>query len=219
MKLHWLAVAAFAISIGDAGAQAPSVTPSPPDDAASPAAAAPAPSPAAPTPAEGAAQADAVTKAATQAVTSPQGAAAQEGATAPAPSSRESGEQPPDTTPALAPVDPSLVRSVQRALEDQGYAVPGQRGRFGTGTQTALLGFQKARGLRATGALDAQTLAALGVKGGSAGMAAEGEGTEGVAEPAQAANPPPAEPPEDRGFFRDPEAAPTKSTDGFFRPE
>ena len=55
------------------------------------------------------------------------------------------------------------VRSVQRALNDQGYDAGAVDGQMGPNTEDALRRFQQAQNLPQTGAPDARTLAALGV--------------------------------------------------------
>ena len=57
----------------------------------------------------------------------------------------------------------SLVRSVQQALNDQGYSTGAVDGVMGPHTQAALRKFQSAKGLQATGQLDPATIAALGM--------------------------------------------------------
>jgi hypothetical protein len=56
-----------------------------------------------------------------------------------------------------------LVRSAQRALNAQGYSAGAVDGIMGPHTQAAIRKFQSAKGLQATGQLDAATIAALGV--------------------------------------------------------
>jgi len=65
---------------------------------------------------------------------------------------------------AVAPSDlsPEQVRLVQRSLIDRGFAVD-PSGRFDDRTQTALMDFQRARGLPATAAIDQPTADALGL--------------------------------------------------------
>lgn len=59
-------------------------------------------------------------------------------------------------------LSPEQVRLVQRSLVDRGFAVdPG--GTFDDRTQTALMDFQRARGLAATGKLNQPTIDALGL--------------------------------------------------------
>jgi peptidoglycan hydrolase-like protein with peptidoglycan-binding domain len=72
--------------------------------------------------------------------------------------------------------DSQTVRQVQQQLKDQGHeiAVDGQ---MGPQTQAALKDFQQQQGMEANGELDARTLAALGVTGGSTGGATGGMGS------------------------------------------
>lgn len=58
-----------------------------------------------------------------------------------------------------------LVRDVQRGLASRGYDVGPQDGIYGSGTEQALRRFQRDQRLSASGQVDAQTLAALGVVG------------------------------------------------------
>jgi peptidoglycan hydrolase-like protein with peptidoglycan-binding domain len=60
--------------------------------------------------------------------------------------------------------DAGLVRSVQQALYDRGYAVGSVDGQWGPATEKAVRQFQQAAGLAASGELEPQTLAALGVR-------------------------------------------------------
>ena len=59
--------------------------------------------------------------------------------------------------------DTGLVRSVQQALNDQGFRAGTADGRWGPSTEDALRQFQRAKGLPQTGDLDQRTLSALGV--------------------------------------------------------
>jgi peptidoglycan hydrolase-like protein with peptidoglycan-binding domain len=59
--------------------------------------------------------------------------------------------------------DPGLVRSVQQALNDQGYDAGSVDGRWGPATQDAVRRFQQASGLPQSGELERSTLAALGI--------------------------------------------------------
>jgi hypothetical protein len=59
--------------------------------------------------------------------------------------------------------DPSVIRSVQQALNDRGYNAGPVDGQWGPATQDALRRFQQVSGLPQTGELGQQTLAALGV--------------------------------------------------------
>jgi len=61
------------------------------------------------------------------------------------------------------PYDPSLVRSVQQALNDRGYNVGTVDGQYGPSTRDAVRRFQRASGQPETGELARPTLAALGV--------------------------------------------------------
>jgi membrane-bound lytic murein transglycosylase B len=58
------------------------------------------------------------------------------------------------------------VRQVQHALNQRGYRAGPVDGLMGQATQTALMQFQRAENLEATGALNQQTLAALGIRAG-----------------------------------------------------
>jgi len=55
------------------------------------------------------------------------------------------------------------VRQIQEALNEQGYRVGTVDGQMGPQTKQALEKFQEAEGLQATGELDSETLAALGM--------------------------------------------------------
>lgn len=68
------------------------------------------------------------------------------------------------------------VRSAQRKLNRLGYKAGKADGKWGPRTAAAVKEFQGTTGLRATGRLDSQTLAALGVKSSDQ---ASGAGTEG----------------------------------------
>ena len=65
--------------------------------------------------------------------------------------------------------DPQTVRQVQQALSDQGLDPGPVDGKWKTKTESALMQFQEAQGMQATGQLDQQTLASLGVSGAAAG--------------------------------------------------
>jgi Putative peptidoglycan binding domain len=69
-----------------------------------------------------------------------------------------------DQSAVIQPSDlsPEQVRLVQRSLVDRGFAVD-LTGSFDDRTQTALMDFQRARGLPATGNLNAPTVEALGI--------------------------------------------------------
>lgn len=55
------------------------------------------------------------------------------------------------------------IKKVQEALKQKGYDPGASDGVMGSSTQDALRKFQSASGLKATGTLDAETAAALGV--------------------------------------------------------
>ncbi len=61
-----------------------------------------------------------------------------------------------------ANLSPEQVRIVQRSLAERGFAVD-LTGTLDDRTQTALMDFQRARGLEATGQVDAFTIDALGI--------------------------------------------------------
>ena len=71
----------------------------------------------------------------------------------------------PDNAPPLASPGPNseFIKRVQQKLYEQGFDAGPINGDFGAKTQTALGQFQLSRVLPASGALDDQTLAALGV--------------------------------------------------------
>lgn len=58
---------------------------------------------------------------------------------------------------------PDLVRDVQRSLGQRGFDVGPIDGVYGESTAAALRNFQQTQGLRPTGQLDRQTMAALGI--------------------------------------------------------
>jgi hypothetical protein len=62
-----------------------------------------------------------------------------------------------------APVNEGTVVAAQNALTKFGYDPGNANGAYTPATQHAVEEFQKARGLRATGDLDASTLSALGI--------------------------------------------------------
>lgn len=70
--------------------------------------------------------------------------------------------------------NPALVRSVQQALRQKGYGVGTIDGQLGPTTDGALRNFQQAQGLPQSGALDQQTLSALGVDQNQSSMQGEG---------------------------------------------
>lgn len=64
-------------------------------------------------------------------------------------------------------LNPETVRSIQSSLKTQGYQVGPVDGIYGQNTYQAVRQFQMDRGLRPSGQLDGQTMAALGVPSGS----------------------------------------------------
>ena len=60
------------------------------------------------------------------------------------------------------PLDPAVVRGVQQRLRQQGFSAGVPDGIWGPRTQTALVRFQRSRGLEPTGQLDPSTAVALG---------------------------------------------------------
>ena len=91
----------------------------------------------------------------------------------------------PAAAPAAADPYAELFKQVQEKLNGLGFDAGPASGRFDSKTQAALVQFQLAETLPASGSLDAQTLAALGVQ------AAEPQSGEGT--PEGGAEPPPAE--------------------------
>lgn len=73
------------------------------------------------------------------------------------------------TTPAAAgpglrePLDPVVVRGVQHRLRELGFYRGAVDGKWGPATQEALEGFQRSRGLDASGGLNPTTASALGL--------------------------------------------------------
>lgn len=67
-----------------------------------------------------------------------------------------------------APMDRKTIEQVQQALNDKGYDAGPVDGNWGSKTQSAVENFQQSQGMQATGQLDQQTLAALGISGGAA---------------------------------------------------
>ncbi len=74
-----------------------------------------------------------------------------------------SGGPPEVRTRTPADLDPATVRAVQQALDKQGFKVGAADGVWGAQTESAIGNFQRARGLTASGELDAHTLSALGL--------------------------------------------------------
>lgn len=71
--------------------------------------------------------------------------------------------------------NPDTIKQVQQALSSQGYDAGPADGKIGSKTKSALKKFQKSQGMQASGKLDQQTLAALGVSEGSAAGGQESE--------------------------------------------
>ena len=81
--------------------------------------------------------------------------------------SRSRGEQQMKQQGAMTQ-DPQTIKQVQQALSDKGYYKGTADGKMSSKTESALKQFQQAQGMQATGQLDQQTLASLGVQGGAA---------------------------------------------------
>ncbi|HUG76231.1 MAG TPA: peptidoglycan-binding domain-containing protein [Burkholderiales bacterium] len=81
---------------------------------------------------------------------------------------------------------PEMVTQVQQQLQQEGYAVGAIDGMWGPRTQQGVLEFQQAEGLEATGQLNEETLAALGIGGESAATG----GTGSAADSERSGNPP-----------------------------
>ena len=70
---------------------------------------------------------------------------------------------PDSRTRASAPVDATKLQAAQHALERAGYHPGNATGSLDAPTRDALVQFQRANGLRATGDLDSNTMSALGL--------------------------------------------------------
>jgi peptidoglycan hydrolase-like protein with peptidoglycan-binding domain len=66
-------------------------------------------------------------------------------------------------SPQRAAYDPALVRSVQQTLNDRGFSAGPVDGALGAPAREALKRFQESENLAASGELNPQTLAALGI--------------------------------------------------------
>lgn len=79
----------------------------------------------------------------------------------------------------------STIEQLQRTLNDKGFDAGPVDGNWGPQTQSALRNFQQAKGLKATGQPDPQTLSALGVKEGASsatgGSSSGQNGSQGAA--------------------------------------
>lgn len=69
-----------------------------------------------------------------------------------------------DSSSITVELTPEEIRTVQQVLVDEGFDVSVD-GVFGARTRQALIGFQRKRGLAASGAVDVQTVSALGLTG------------------------------------------------------
>jgi len=81
---------------------------------------------------------------------------------------------------------PELVTQVQQRLQAEGHAAGAIDGMWGPATQQGVLEFQQAQGLEASGQLNEETLAALGIGGESAATG----GTGSAADSERSGNPP-----------------------------
>jgi len=81
------------------------------------------------------------------------------------PPSRANGEATAPNTRlrSSAPVATNVVLAAQTALSRYGYDPGPMDGTFTPSTKEAVLQFQQARGIKTTGELDSQTVAALGI--------------------------------------------------------
>ena len=68
-----------------------------------------------------------------------------------------------------AQADAATVKQVQQALNDKGFDAGPADGIAGPKTQAALQKFQQSQGVAASGSIDVQTLASLGVSGSTNG--------------------------------------------------
>ncbi len=75
-----------------------------------------------------------------------------------------------------ASADPETVRQAQEKLMSEGIDPGAVDGRLGPQTRQGLQEFQRSNGLEATGQLDAETVAALGLDSGSAATGATSPG-------------------------------------------
>lgn len=86
----------------------------------------------------------------------------------PGATSGSSMAQPSDRQTTALNQNPDVVRQVQQSLNQQGYEAGSVDGVWGEQTQSALQKFQQSKGMQASGQLDEQTLAALGVDASAA---------------------------------------------------
>lgn len=92
-------------------------------------------------------------------------------------SSKQTSSAPAAASTGQQAMSNDLVRDVQRGLASRGYDVGPQDGVYGAGTEQALRRFQQDQRMTASGQVDAQTLAALGVMGGPQRAAAPSRDT------------------------------------------
>lgn len=92
---------------------------------------------------------------------------------------------PDPTAPVSADEYTDFIRTVQERLRSLGFDAGPANGDFGAKTQTALAQFQLSRTLPASGALDDETLAELGVRRETAEASAGGTQPAGEAPPPQ----------------------------------
>jgi len=88
------------------------------------------------------------------------------------------------------------IRQVQTTLIQQGFDIGVADGRLGAKTRQALIAFQRRNGLQASGRIDSQTVARLGVnirgQGGQSGQSTTGQSSGGMQQQAPANQQPPA---------------------------
>lgn len=84
------------------------------------------------------------------------------------PSSAQTSSGQPTSQASQQAASPDMMRDVQRSLGAKGYNAGTPDGVYGASTEQALRKFQRDQKLSATGQLDTQTLAALGLTGGTA---------------------------------------------------
>ena len=77
-------------------------------------------------------------------------------------------------------MSPSMIKQVQQKLKQQGHDVGTVDGMWGPQTQAALKAFQKQQGMQASGELNQETLAALGVQAGGGSQAQGGGAGQGA---------------------------------------
>lgn len=96
------------------------------------------------------------------------------------PSARQ--EQPQQQQQSTAPgMDQSTIKQAQEKLSSKGHDVQAD-GVLGAKTQAAVKEFQEKEGIQASGRLDQETLAALGVEEGSAGSGSSSPASSGSSE-------------------------------------